>query len=158
MLLSQTRSRWPGTSASLLLGCLLFVTAPRCEAQNLVPNGSFEEIDSCPPYPFYFGFQESSKPLHWENWFKSPDYFNACEGSSDSVAGVPENLLGRQEAFDGNSYIGMWTYGNFGNIYREYAGTELTEPLVVGQTYSLVFGHARRKVLYGNGPIGPATT
>jgi hypothetical protein len=118
---------------SLLLGCLLFVASPHCEAQNLVPNPSFEEIDSCPPWPFYLGFQESSTPLHWARRSETPDYFNACNGSSDTVPGVPRNLFSYQFAQDGNAYAGM--FAHLIDDYREMIGTELLEPLTVGQTY-----------------------
>ncbi len=119
--------------------CSLFILALRCEAQNLVPNPSFEQVDSCPYYPYYYGFQESSKPTYWEKWLNSPDYFNACEGSGDTLPGVPENEFGHQEPFNGSAYIGMWVYGDAGGPYREYVGVQLLEPLKVDSTYNLSF-------------------
>lgn len=120
-------------AAFLAVCCSLFVATPRCEAQNLVPNPSFEQIDSCPPAPLYFGFQESSTPLHWERRLDTPDYFNACNGSNDTVPGVPRNAFSYQFAQDGNAYAGMFSY--LIDDLREMIGTELLEPLVVGQTY-----------------------
>ena len=40
-------------SHAIVLGCLLNVGRTRCEAQNLVPNGSFESYENCPAT---FGF------------------------------------------------------------------------------------------------------
>lgn len=129
--------RWPGTGLGLLLGCLGFVANLRCEAQNLVPNPSFELKDTC---PYTIGFQEGDKPLHWERWNQSPEYFNACvpgEGV-DSLVGVPLNGFGYQYAFDGDAYVGMYAYSLTTN-FREYVGCELLEPLEVGETYQLSF-------------------
>ena len=129
MLLSQTRSRWPGASASLLLGCLLFVTAQRCEAQNLVPNPSFELTDTC---PYTIGFQEGDRPLYWLSWLQSPEYFHGC--ATNALVSVPQNGWGFQNAWDGNTYVGMLAY-SMGDDFREYVGCVLAEPLVVGQQY-----------------------
>ncbi len=115
------------------LCCSLLVPHLRCEAQNLVPNPSFEEIDSCPPWPYYLGFQESSTPLHWARRDETPDYFNACNGSNDTVPGVPRNLFSYQFAKEGNAYVGMAAH--LIDDYREMVGTELLEPLTSGQTY-----------------------
>lgn len=122
---------------SLLLGCLLFVASPRCEAQNLVPNPSFELKDTC---PYTVGFQEGDRPLYWYSWLNSPDYFNTCAPSLslDSLVDVPQNAWTFQYAWDGNAYVGMRTYDGGGD-YREYAGTELVEPLEIGCTYQLRF-------------------
>lgn len=120
-------------AAVVVACCSLFVAVLRCEAQNLVPNPSFEEIDSCPYWPYYLNFQESSTPLHWARRLESPDYFNSCIGSNDTVPGVPRNLFSYQFAQDGNAYVGMASH--LIDDYREMIGTELLEPLTVGQTY-----------------------
>jgi hypothetical protein len=122
---------------SLLLGCLLFVASPHCEAQNLVPNPSFELTDTC---PYTFGFQEGGKPSLWENWNQSPEYFNACVSGIgvDSLLDIPLNGFGFQYALDGDAYVGMYAYGLSMN-YREYVGCQLINPLEVGETYELSF-------------------
>ncbi len=117
------------------MGCsLLFIAGHGADAQgNLVPNASFEEIAECPTFPTLYGFQPTSKPVYWEKWLSSPDFFNACV---DTLTGVPQNTLGYQFALDGDAYIGMFTYKE---NYREYVGCELLEPMVAGQTYHLSF-------------------
>lgn len=119
--------RWPG--AIWLLGCLLFVVTLRCEAQNLVPNPSFELQDTC---PYTIGFQGGDRPLYWLSWSQSPDYFHGC--STDSLVGVPQNGWGFQDAWDGNAYAGTLAY-SMGDDFREYVGVELLEPLTIGQAY-----------------------
>ena len=127
--------RWPGRGFFLGLGCLLLLVSLRCEAQNLVPNPSFELTDTC---PYTIGFQEGDKPLYWERWNQSPEYFNACVLGTgiDSLVGIPLNGFGYQLALDGDAYIGMYTYGS---NFREFAGCQLTEPMEVGEIYNLSF-------------------
>ncbi len=134
--------RRQGRGLHLLLGCLLLVVlALRCEAQNLVPNASMEEHSEC---PVTIGFQGFSKPLHWEKWMNSPDYFHECAGSLggiDTLIGVPQNAFGYQYPWHGDAYVGMWGYGatGGGDSYREYVGCELLQSLVIGETYYLSF-------------------
>ena len=98
-------------------------------AQNLVPNGSFEEYTTCPTYLGY--------PQYATGWqgLLSADYFHRCQ--SNLIVGVPFNGIGYQEPFDGDGYIGMgtapfdWT--------REMVAIELTEPLQAGVPVCLSF-------------------
>lgn len=139
MISEAMNNRWSSTSLGCVLGCLLFVAALLCEAQgNLVPNPGFEEIDSC---PCAIGFQPGGKPLHWEKWSQSPEYFNACIDETcalDTLLDVPMNGFGYQPAYDGNGYVGMAAFDGFTD-FREHVGCELLEPLVLGQTYQVSF-------------------
>ena len=134
-MLQAMNSRWPGVVLSAALGCLLFIAPPRCEAQNLVPNPSFELHDTCPAI---FGF--TSKPLYWDRWDQSPEYFHACAGGLggvDTLLDVPWNGFTWQYALDGDAYVGMTCFepGDF----REHVGAPLIEPLIIGQTYYVSF-------------------
>ncbi|MBP8823136.1 MAG: hypothetical protein KBH07_05800 [Flavobacteriales bacterium] len=111
----------------------MLLAALRCEAQNLVPNPSFELNDTC---PYTIGFQEGDKPLHWDRWDQDPEYFHACAGnfgSADSLVDVPWNGFTWQYAQDGEGYVGMACFQ--ANNFRELVGAQLVQPLVVGQTY-----------------------
>jgi hypothetical protein len=115
------------------MACFCFLALPRCEAQNLVPNPSFELTDTC---PISCCFNVGDRPLYWNRWDQSPDYFNACadtSGGIDMLMGVPWNGFTWQYAQDGDAYVGMSTFEP--NNFREHVGTPLVEPLVVGQTY-----------------------
>lgn len=131
--------QWPTAVLAPLL-CYLVLAAPRCEAQgNLVPNPSFELLtDTC---PCNIGFQGSAKPLYWEKWNQSPDYFHACVDqtcSFDTLIDVPQNGFGFQYPLDGDAYVGVAAYD--GNAdFREYVGCQLLLPLQVGETYHLSF-------------------
>ncbi|MBL0126042.1 MAG: hypothetical protein IPP83_01015 [Flavobacteriales bacterium] len=131
-------NRWPGEAQVLVLGCLLLIAAQRCEAQNLVPNPSFEELDVC---PYTIGWQEGDRPLGWFSWLNSPDYFNACAqavNGADTLVGVPMNGWAHQSAWDGVAYGGGLAYAT-NSDYREYIGTELINPLQIGTTYYVSF-------------------
>jgi len=121
-----------------LLGCLLVVATPRCEAQNLVPNPSFEELDTC---PYWQAFRPGDRPRNWYSWNATPEYFNACAqplNGADTVVGVPRNGWGFQHAWDGNAYVGMIAFTT-SSTYREYVGAQLVCPMVEGRTYHVSF-------------------
>lgn len=125
--------RWPGRGFFLGLGCLLLLVSLRCEAQNLVPNPSFEQHDTC---PYATGFQEGGKPLFWDRWDQDPEYFHACAGTvggADSLVDVPWNGFTWQYAHDGDGYVGMACFQ--ASNFRELVGASLLQPLVVGQPY-----------------------
>lgn len=141
MPLHTMNSEWCKTALGLALCCSLFVVPFSSNAQNLVPNPSMEENTAC---PVTIGFQGFSKPLHWEKWNQSPEYFHACAGSLggvDTLIKVPLNGFGFQYALDGDAYVGMLAYGALsgGISFREYVGCQLLEPLVVGTSYDLSF-------------------
>ena len=95
-------------------------------AQNLVPNGSFEEYTICPPS---FGYAQYA--TGWENpYCGSADYFNAC--AETPLCGVPGNAMAFQNAASGLAYMGMWTYLESDPYYREVVGADLIEPLSIG--------------------------
>jgi len=98
-------------------------------AQNLVPNGSFEEYTECPD-----NLNQIDRVAGWSLFYGSPDYYNAC--SETFLTDVPANAFGFQSAFDGESYIGCYTFKT-GPVYRECIQAQLLQPLVLGQTTSL---------------------
>lgn len=121
----------------LALGCLLFLAPPRCEAQNLVPNPSFEQADTCWQLSGFFYPHEG--PDEWFSGGHSPDYFQgpACAAYGSDIS-APLNHLGFQYAQDGQCYAGVVTYSH-PVPWREYLVIELSEPLVVGTTYFASF-------------------
>jgi hypothetical protein len=138
MLHGSTNSKWWGRQACLLF-CLLFFAPLKNIAQNLVPNPGFELRDTC---PYTVGFQEGDRPLYWYSWLNSPEYLNACAGilqSIDTLVSVPQNGWTFQYAWDGDAYVGVYAYDAVLGDYREYVGTELLQPLVIGCTYQLRF-------------------
>lgn len=100
-------------------------------AQNLVPNHSFEQYDTCP----YLGSQlQFAKP-----WFSptenTPDYYNAC---ALNYFNVPNAGSGYQEAFDGNAYAGFYLV-ELDNTSLEYIAVKLNESLEKDSSYCISF-------------------
>lgn len=123
---------------------LVLLAAVKSRAQNLVPNGSFEEYNNCPSgmsgdfgNPSYIAFPTV------KNWyaasFGTSDYFNAC-GHIPAVR-TPKNDWGYQVPVTGQAYAGVYAYtANYQNSnLREYIGTQFTEPLKAGHTYCVSF-------------------
>ncbi len=103
------------------------------QAQNLVPNPSFEEYTEC---PYTFGY--AGNVVGWTSpYTHSADYMNAC--ADNEVAGVPANTFGYQYPSDGAAYMGLVTYVLGGPTYREFIATQLTEPLQLGVPVYLSF-------------------
>lgn len=120
-----------GLGLGLALGCLLFISPPRCEAQNLIPNPSFEEADTCLILNTYY--YPDTGPLHWFTGGGTTDHFQSClpYGAFNSV---PLNVVTFQFPFEGEAYGGMMTY-DAAFEGREYWMVQLSLPLVIGQTY-----------------------
>jgi OOP family OmpA-OmpF porin len=115
----------------LLLGLIYFT--PSAEAQNLVPNGSFEQYKSCPG--------DLSQLDYCVNWFSpapdtvsTPDYFTTCY--EHVICGVPENYFGFQKAYDGSAYAGLYLYYHKDDNYREYIEVQLDTILEANSCYN----------------------
>lgn len=118
----------------LLILLLLWATGTT-NAQNLVPNGSFEVVDSCPPHWSLWATDYLAFASGWHSFGDTPDLFHTC---SDSTAGVPVNFMGYEPAFDGSAYGGLMTWAYIGN-YREFIGRELATPLMKDSCYRVSF-------------------
>lgn len=94
------------------------------KSQNLVPNPSFEVMDSCP--------DNQNQVTRLKHWYKflmdSPDLMSAC--SINASVSVPSNVFGYQQAYSDSSYIVIGT-GNKNSICcgREYVSVKLLEAL-----------------------------
>lgn len=118
------------TKSSIAITRIVFVCCfllfDTLHAQNLVPNGSFEDKWECPTALAQFSLVKQ--------WFSAnsgtPDYFNEC---SEWVS-VPKNSLGSQLAHTGSAYVGVITLDKYSDIV-EYIQTALTKPLEEGKVY-----------------------
>jgi len=99
-------------------------------AQNLVPNPSFEDTTSCP-----ITANQINHATGWTNYRGSPEYLNSCNNSNMSV---PLNSWGFQQARTGNAYAGIATFDTI-VFFREYIGIQLVQSLVIGQKYFASF-------------------
>ena len=102
---------------------------------NLVPNFSFEQIDTCP--------DSQDQIERCAGWFKfsepasTPDYYNSC--APVGYFNVPYGGSGYQEDHRNcSAYAGLVTFSGSTND-REHIGIQLSQPLTIGQKYFLSF-------------------
>ena len=114
----------------LCLGFALLLHVSIVKAQvNLVPNPSFEQMDSCP-----YTLSQTHFAEYWTSFKQTPDYYNSCAGFNNLV-GIPYNAAGYQQANTGNAYMGLQTFFTPGA--REILGSQLINPLIIGNLYYL---------------------
>jgi hypothetical protein len=110
-------------------------------AQNLVPNGSFEQyIGSCQFGVGYPNMYDWVRP-DCGQW---PGFGHACNNGLGNGSGTPLGGLGFQEPIDGVGYAMLWTLRMNSQFYPDgnpqvYASVDLTTPLVAGQRYCMRF-------------------
>jgi len=129
-----------GKAAGVCLIVFSFLWFDNSAAQNLIPNGDFEQYSTCQTSVSQLG-----RALYWTNPMISstPDYFNAC--NSNTLCSVPINLWGYEPARSGVAYaaIGTAVIGSdnpmIPNSYREYAQMELLDMLIADTEYCIQF-------------------
>jgi hypothetical protein len=117
-----------GLTVTLINPCFLL-------SQNLVPNYSFEILDSCPNAQGQLSFAQG-----WINpqtdVINTPDLFTSC-----AVVGIktPVNFIGYCVPKTDSSYIGLGCFVRFQNYnnVREYAEIQLSQALIAGEQYYL---------------------
>lgn len=141
----HVRGNGPRTSPIYRLMCpfVLLITASciiGVQAQELVPNGNFEQYSACPDY-----MSQIDRANGWSRPTEgTSDYFNACLGVPFSES-VPDNEFGDQPAHSGNGYAGFYCFYSAdgsdvpGDDDHEYVSHALETPLVPGETYTVEF-------------------
>ncbi len=129
---------------NLTIGLIIsLILVQNIRAQNLVPNGSFENYANCPEGP-----SELNNANGWATPDSAtPDYYNACFNDLSPMMlpsmDVPDNTQGYQHAHTGEAYGGIICYdGSMGGTaadYREYMRIQLTSPLTAGTEYKVRF-------------------
>ncbi len=102
-------------------------------SQNLVPNPSFENYDTCPTSSSQISFA-----IPWQGiTTNSSDYFNSCNIGGPSVPLVGGG--GFQYARTGNAYAGVWLVNGYYSNYREYIRVKLNSSLELDSCYLIEF-------------------
>ena len=111
-------------------------------AGNLVPNPSFEAVDTCACFDGVTGDFWYNDAQYLTDWTEpsrgSSDFYHSCN-AGPSNDGVPTNNFGTQAPRTGNGYAHFMTYGTGSPPYREYLQTPLTSPMVAGRSYEISF-------------------
>jgi hypothetical protein len=108
------------------------------QAQNLVTNPSFEELDFCPD-----GLGDIEAATFWQSFRLTPDFYHEC--SEHPASGVPSNHFS-ESCFpvDGVGY-GGFVMISIPSGFSEVIANELTEELQIGQEYYVRF-YVRRGI------------
>jgi type IX secretion system substrate protein len=108
---------------------ILLLTCRICGAQNLVPNGDFEQYTACPTDVSQF-----AKALYWFSpTTATPDYFNACAIMPNPD--VPYNYFGYQFPHSGVAYGGLFPLTSVVWGWSEYMEIQLTSSLLSNICY-----------------------
>ena len=100
--------------------------------QNLVSNGSFENITNC-----NFNYGAIDSVIGWTG-VGSPDLFNSC--ATIPGLSVPSNSDGFQNSYEGNSYSYFISYAEPPSVdTREYVQNQLASSLGQNTKYYLSF-------------------
>jgi hypothetical protein len=100
---------------------------------NLIPNGSFEILDTCPLGPNKLRFARQ--------WFSptagSPDLYNSCANTQwgPGPTSIPESYAGVENPKDGIGYAGISIYYPDTGNYQEYIAIKLDTILEKKQNY-----------------------
>lgn len=129
-----------------LLTSLLLITVVSLQAQNLIPNPSFEVTD-CPTA------WSTNGNMGIADWYSanlgSPDYYGPTfNGPCYTTLDIPEwqDLGEFQDPQDGDYMVGLFHYID-PTCIREYVSCKLIEPLQAGEIYECSMYVFRRDIL-----------
>ncbi|MCU0445330.1 MAG: hypothetical protein MUE85_10465 [Microscillaceae bacterium] len=120
------------------LWCLILFTQSLV-AQNLIPNGGFEEYHYLPHQEnCFFGYLKNWDNLYYRSDFSqsTPDFFHRWGSNS---AQVPQTAFGSIQPKAGNGLVGLLVYSGQNIDYHEYISIKLLRPLKKGKSYRLRF-------------------
>ncbi|MBK8366494.1 MAG: T9SS type A sorting domain-containing protein [Bacteroidetes bacterium] len=104
-----------------------------CFGQNLVPNPSFEQFDTCPDFD-----GQISRATGWYSAENTPDYFNNCAVGYNWCT-VPSNYFGYRTPASGDGYAGFIARWGGSDNSREALEIQLLTPLQTGTKYYASF-------------------
>jgi hypothetical protein len=114
--------------SGLILLFAISINAGFAQGENLVPNGSFEEVTKKP--------KKLGEIANATGWV-SPTGARADLFSSAKVPDidVPLNVFGKESPKDGDNYAGIVGFSYGSKVPRTYLSTKLSTPLKKGMTY-----------------------
>ncbi|MFT6718230.1 MAG: outer membrane protein OmpA-like peptidoglycan-associated protein [Sphingobacteriales bacterium] len=118
------------TSLTLAATILLCVGT---QAQNLVPNASFEKIDG--------KIKGNGAIEETGNWYSPTDEVAELFSPEAKLEELktPSNLYGKENPKTGTNFAGIIAYSYKDKAPRSYLGTELISPLVENENYCVSF-------------------
>ena len=100
-------------------------------AQNFVPNGNFEILDTCPTNQAQITYA-----VGWLNAGGTPDYYNSCAPLISNFNVPNMGLYYQKDCCGGLAYSGIYVWSNnHNNSGREYITIKLSNTLNIGKKY-----------------------
>lgn len=115
----------------LYLVIICFLSLNSLAQDNLVPNYSFEEKDTC---PITNGAIFLAEP--WTSVYDGVSYFHECGANGFTT---PGNKYGWENPRTGQAYIGFSVWVIHPAYESQFAGVELESPLIAGKKYNVDF-------------------
>ncbi len=103
------------------------------QAQNLVPNGDFENYSALPNS---LGLWSDCNTWSNAGGTGSPDYWHT---SGTGGTQLPNSQFATLDPQSGDAVMGFFVMDNSYDEYREYLQIQLSSPMVVGETYNISF-------------------
>jgi len=133
----QTRTEKNNMPKALLLSLMNLALAGMATAQNLLPNGGFEEPPSCGGITGAYTLELATP------WFTpntaTPDLYtiDSLSDCGTYLPAVDPNNPGiYRDPFNGNRFAGFYAF-NVGDSLKEYCSVPMVVPLVAGHPYRL---------------------
>lgn len=110
-------------------------------SQQLITNGDFEQLDSCPKY-----VGDIQVAHGWHNGGMTPDLFSTCTNGHENGLNIPDNYAGSKKSINGNCYAGIVLFtkrlqspDKKNYELNESIWTNLAVPTSLGKVYELKF-------------------
>ena len=117
----------------IILSALCFATAGNLSAQDLVVNGSFEDVDKKIKAP-----GQISLATGWTSPTATQADLISTEAKANEV-GAPDNKFGKEKPRTGETYAGIVAYSYKDKESRSYISSELVKAMTEGEEYCVRF-------------------
>lgn len=136
----------------------LLIASTSLGAQNMVPNGGFEDYTEVPASSGeWYKCQSWNNLSMEEDWpYGTPDYLST---KGENKAQLPDCVFGHVEPHSGHAIMGFCnSYKESEPDFREYISNRLIMPMVVGNSYTVSFwvtnGESDWRSCYGSDHFG----
>jgi len=120
-------------NCKIILSSLVLLAAKSIFAQDLVVNGSFENVDKKIKAPGQINLATG-----WTSPTATQADLISTEAKSDEV-GAPDNKFGKEKPRTGETYAGIVAYSYKDKESRSYITSELVKPMTEGVEYCVRF-------------------
>ncbi|WNJ17828.1 gliding motility-associated C-terminal domain-containing protein [Pontibacter sp. G13] len=148
--------KWGWRALILVMGLVMSFWDAPLHAQNILPNGDFEQYSTLPNM---FGQYYYCNGWNNLNAAGTPDYLHML---GSGTGALPNPLPATVSPYSGQAVMGLFTYHGTQYDLREYISSPLSTPMIPGKTYKVSFyitnGSANHIAGYSTNGIGALFT